>query len=384
MAPSSVAVRTPGLFLGPLLGLLLFSGAQDLRGQEVVVPVIRGEVRSGEAPLPGIMVVLHQVSSEASGEIDSIQAGPDGTFQLTLPRMPDHAVDAEVFFASVRHGGLLYFGTAITNPAQLDSLYLIQAYDTLSVPPGGATLALSARNLFLDKVAEGWQATDFFQVRNDGDRTLFSPDEGIVWQYPLPESARDFEVGQADLAPDALRLQGGSLAVYAPIPPGERSFLVRYRIPQEDLTIPLPGSTDLMDVLVRRPGPEVEFPPLTPAAPVELEAGNVFSRFEGVNLEDSEVRGRVLSSSFHFRAEWLALILTALLGGMGVFAFRAGGSGRQRGPGSEVAEARRSDLILAVAELDEEFRRAGDGSPQARAHYMAERKRLLAQLKRFS
>jgi len=34
--------------------------------------------------------------------------------------------------------------------------------------------------------------------------------------------------------------------------------------------------------------------------------------------------------------------------------------------------------------LDEEFRRAGDGSPQARAPYMAERKRLLAQLKRFS
>lgn len=384
MASFPVAFRSRSLFVGPLLGILLLSGARSLRGQEEIVPVIRGEVRSGEHPLPGVMVVLHQVSSEASGEIDSIRAGPDGTFQLKLPRVPDHAVDAEIFFASVRHGGLLYFGTAITGPAQLDSLYLIQAYDTVSVPPGGAALTLSARNLFLDKVAEGWQATDFFQVRNEGDRTLFSPDEGVIWQYPLPPSAQEFQVGQADLAPDALRFQEGSLAVYAPIPPGERSFLVRYRIPQEDLTIPLPGSTEQMEVLVRQPGPEVEFPPLAPAAPVELDAGNVFSRFEGVNLENSEVQGRVLSGSFRFRAEWLALILAALLGGMGVFAFRAGGSGMRQDPRRVVTEGRRENLILAVAKLDEEYRRAAEENPQAHATYLAERKKLLAQLKRLS
>jgi hypothetical protein len=379
---SLMASRFRSLPLGTLLSFFLFV-PPVLRGQEEVIPVIRGEVRSGDESLPGVMVVLHQVSSERSGEIDSIQAGPDGTFKLTLPRVPDHGVGAEVFFASVRHGGLLYFGTAITDPAQLDSLYLIQAYDTLSVPPGGAALTLSARNLFLDKVAEGWQATDFFQVRNEGDRTLFSPDEGIIWRYPLPASARDFQVGQADLAPDALRFQGGALAVYAPIPPGDRSFLIRYRIPQDDFLIPLPGSTEQMEVLVRQPGPDAEFPPLAPAAPVELDAGNIFSRFEGVNLRDAEVRGRILSGSFHFRAEWLALILAALLGGVGVFAFRAGGSRVQKGPGRVATEDRRA-LILAVAELDEGFRRAADETRQARARYLARRKKLLKQLQRLS
>jgi hypothetical protein len=378
-----MAFRLRSLLPGLFLAVHLLSGPPCLQAQEEVNPLIRGEVRSGADPLPGAMVVLHQVSSETSGEIDSIQAGPDGSFRLALPRVPDHGVDTDVFFASVRHGGLLYFGAAITDPIQLDSLYLIQAYDTVSVPPGGATLPLSARNLFLDKVEDGWQATDFFQVRNEGDRTLFSPEEGIIWQYPLPASARDFQVGQADLGPDALRFQDGGLAVYAPIPPGERFFLVRYWIPREDFTIPLPGSTEQMEVLVRQPGPQMEFPPLASASPVELEAGNVFSRFQGAGLVDAEVEGRVLAESFQFRAEWLALLLAALLGGVGVFAFRAGGRRGGEEPGGGGGEERRA-LILAVAELDEIYRRTGELGGQARARYQARRKKLLKRLERLS
>jgi hypothetical protein len=380
---SPAAFRLRSQLPGLLLAVQFLSGAPYLRGQEEVNPVIRGEVRSGADPLPGALVVLHRVSSEMSGEIDSIQAGPDGSFRLALPRVPDHGVDTDVFFASVRHGGLLYFGAAITDPTQLDSLYLIQAYDTVSVSPGGAILPLSARNLFLDKVEDGWQATDFFQVRNDGDRTLFSPEEGVIWQYPLPASARDFEVGQADLAPDALRFQNGGLAVFAPIPPGERFFLVRYRIPREDFTIPLPGSTEQMEVLVRQPGPRVEFPPLASAPPVELEAGNVFSRFQGVGLVDAVVEGRVLADSFQFRAEWLALLLGALLGAVGVFAFRYGGRGAGEELGGGGGEERNA-LILAVAKLDEAYRRTGDEGRQARARYEARRKKLLKRLQRLS
>ena len=62
--------------------LLLFSGS--LEAQVEAVPVIQGEVRVGEVPLPGAMVVLHQVSSELSGEVDSVRAGPEGTFRLSV------------------------------------------------------------------------------------------------------------------------------------------------------------------------------------------------------------------------------------------------------------------------------------------------------------
>jgi hypothetical protein len=369
--------------LGPLFLLAQSCLLPPLRAQEEVIPIIHGEVREGNEPLSGVTVVLHQVSSELSGEIDSVRAGPDGTFQLRLPRVPAHGVRSDVYFASVRHLGLLYMGPAITSPAQLDSLYLIQAYDTLSVPPGGATLPVSVRNLFLDKLEDGWQATDFFQLQQDGDRTLYSPEEGVVWRYPLPPTAQDFEVGQSDVAPDAVRFQGGDLALYAPIPPGDRFLLVRYRIAINDFTIPMPGRTGEMEVLVRTPGPSAEFPPLLPSTPLELEPGNVFKRFAATNLTDTRVEARVMAGSFKFRAEWLGLVLAAVLGGVGVFAYRnrrpfeGGGAGPEPAPG-------RNALILAIAQLDEAFDE-GEGLTQTdKADYLARRGTLVEQLKRLS
>ncbi len=360
-----------------------FLSAPGLPAQEEVVPILRGQVKVGSGPLPGAMVVLHQVSDELSGEIDSIRAGSDGTFQLTLPRMPDHGVSSEIFFASVRHQSLLYFGSAIATPVQLDSLYLIQAYDTLTVPAGGVSLPIAARNLFLTKDEEGWEVADFFQIRHDGEGTLFSPSEGIIWEYPLPEGIREFEVGQGDLSPEAVQYESGNLTVYSPIPPGERFFLVRYRIPMEDFSLPMPGTTEHMEVLVRDPGPTAEFLPLTPSTPVELEPGNRFNRFEGDNLQDTQIRATLLPEPFQFRAEWLGLLFATLLGGLGVFAYRLRASPRStEGPGPKLET--RSDLVHAIAHLDEAFSNSKDPSPEAKADYQAHRDRLLARLESLS
>ncbi len=359
------------------------------------MPILRGQVRVGEGPMSQGQVVLHRVAPDSSGEIDSVRVEPDGSFRFRLPHLPDHGGRSEIFFASVRHRGLLYFGPAITEPIQLDSLYMIQAYDTLSVPPGGAELPLSARNVFLEKEEEeGWTATDVVEVRQTGDRTLYSPRNGVVWSYPLPASARDFQVGQSDLAPESVRFQDGRMEVLAPIPPGERVFLVRYRIPSDDFVLPLPGRTDVVEVLVREPGPEAEFPPLVRGQPVELEAGNVFRRYVAEDLQNTEIRASLTSGSWQFRGEWLALLLAALLAAAGVLAYRI----RQRGAApvagteAEEGEARpppsaspsRRDLILAVARLDEEFSRKSHPSRQERVRYETQREKLLARIQRSS
>jgi hypothetical protein len=352
-------------------------------GQEEVVPLLRGEVREWDEPLPGVLVVLHQVSSEVSGEVDSVRADVDGAFTIRLPRVPDHGVRSEVYFASVRHRGLLYFGPAITSPAQLDSLYVIQAYDTVSVPEGGAEIPVAVRNLFLTRRNGDWEVTDFLQLRQGGDRTLFSPTEGVIWRYPLPPGARDFQVGQEDLGPDAIRFEGGGLAVYSPLPPGERYFLVRYRIPGDELTIPLPGRTDRAEVLVRNPGPDAEFPPLNPTTPVEIEPGVVFRRYAGNDLVNAEVRGRVLPDAFRFRAEWLSLILAAVLGAMGVYGYRVRRSTEREGQGPS-RTPRREALLLEIARLDEAYGEGGDREAEVRSRYLERREDLLRQLKGLS
>jgi hypothetical protein len=349
--------------------------------QEEVIPVLRGEVRIGDAPLTEGFVVLHQVSAESSGEVDSVRVGPDGSFQIRLPHVPDHTSRPEIFFASVRYRDLLYFGEAVTEAAQLDSLYLIQAYDTLSVPPGGARLPLSARNLFLEKAEVGWTATDLFNLRQEEDRTLYSPEEQVVWAYPLPESATDFQVGQADMAPDAIRFVNGQLQVYSPLPPGERYLMVRYRIPDNDFVLPLPGTTDRMEVLVREPAPAAEFPPLALSSPVELDPGNVFRRYAADNLRDMEVVATLAPEPWSLPAKWLGLAVAGLLGAAGIFGYRRRGRVIQAERVSTEGRSR-EDLLLGIAKLDEDFFGGKDPSAQARARYENERKKLLSRLKR--
>jgi hypothetical protein len=355
-----------------------------LEAQQEVVPELRGEVRVGLQPLTEGTVILHLVSDDSSGEVDSVRVGTDGSFILPLPHVPDHASRPEIFFASVEYGGLLYFGPAVTEAIHLDSLYLIQAYDTVSVPPGGAQLPLSVRNLFLEKAKEGWTVTDVFELRNEGDRTLYSPAEGFVWRYPLPQSVTDFEVGQGDMPPDVIRFVKGHLEVYSPLPPGNRFLMVRYRLPQDDFVLPMPGTTDRMEVLVREPAPAVEFPPLSPTSPVEMEPGNAFRRFVGENLFDEEVRSVMAAEPWSLPAEWLGLFVTALLGAAGVVAYRLRGGGPSRSTASPDQEPTRAGILMSIARLDDDFEESVEKSVEGREEYLAARRRLLSNLRRLS
>ncbi len=379
MHPPFVQRAASGL-LFPLC--LLLPG--ELQAQQEVVPELRGEVKVGEDPLREGLVILHKVSEDFSGEIDSVGVDPDGSFVFRLPYVPDHARRAEVFFASVEYGGLLYFGPAITEAIHLDSLYLIQAYDTASVPQGGARIPLSFRNLFLEKVQAGWMATDVFQLRNDGDRTLYSPQEGVVWSYPLPESATEFQLGQSDMAPDVVRLEEGRMNVYSPLPPGERYLMVRYGIPEDGFVVPLPGQTDRMEVLVREPGPPAEFFPLLPTSPVELEPGNSFRRYAADDLTDTEIRAQVAPDPWAFPPEWIGILVATLLAAAGVVGFRLRGKARLADTASGKPGLDRSQVLMRIAGLDERFRTLEEPSSEARMEYQAARRKLLAQLKSLS
>ncbi len=367
----------------PFLLLLFFMPSTPLPAQEEAPPLLRGEVRVGSTPLTEGVVVLHRVSAETSGEIDSVKVESDGTFRIRLPFVPDHLNRPEILFASVEYRGLFYFGPALTEAIQLDSLYLIQAYDTVSVPPGGAQIPLSSRSLFLERASDGWSVTDVFRLRLDGDRTLYSPVDGIVWAYPLPTSASDFEVGQADMPPDALRFAGGRLELYSPLPPGERFLMVRYRITQSDFLLPLPGRTDQMEVMVREPGPAVEFPPLALSSPAQLDESNVFRRYVGEGLQDVEIRTEVAPEPWSLPAEWLGLLVAGLLGGAGVFGYRR----RNRGlihTSAPAPSVDRDSLLLDIARLDEEFQAKADPSKVERQRYQTDRAELLSKLKRWS
>ena len=75
-------------------------------GQETL---LRGQALLGNEALTSGTVVLHHLIGGTQGELDSVSLGTDGTFSLTLPNPPDPAI-RDIYLASIRHDGVLYFG----------------------------------------------------------------------------------------------------------------------------------------------------------------------------------------------------------------------------------------------------------------------------------
>ncbi|MDP2959391.1 MAG: hypothetical protein Q8N53_23430 [Longimicrobiales bacterium] len=361
--------------------LLVFAAtctaASDLRAQALAEPILRGQALLGDTVLRSGTVILHRVSGDFQGEADSASVSSDGSFRFRLPAVPDPG-RSEVYFASVRHAGILYFGKALTLPIQLDSTYEIQAYDTLMVPAQGRDLTVQARNIFLEAGEGGrWDVTDLFQVRNDEARTLVAQEGGVIWHHPLPEGAEGAEISQTDFTSGGAEVLAGEISVSAPIPPGERMFVVRYTVPDPFLSIPLPTKTEALEILIQEPAPPVEAPGLQQASQVELEPGSTFRRLAGADLAGQVVRLREGRRRFEPPVQWMAVILALILAAVGVWAVPASGGLRHT---TSRQGWDRSALVLEVARLDEAFQSRADATPEERGAYEARRRDLLRRL----
>mgnify|MGYP001814803602 FL=1 len=307
-----------------------------------------------------------------------MRVGRDGAFSFRLPSVPDPG-RSEVYFASVRHAGILYFGSAVTLAVQLDSLYEIRTYDTLMAPEPGIELPVQARNVFLEEENGSWHVTDLLQVRYEGDRTVVAREGGAVWRYPLPPGAIDPGVVEGDFGMEDLDFQEGDVVVRSALPPGERLFAVRYTLPDPFLSLPLPGETEALEVLIREPAPPMEAPLLVMADQVELEPGTTYRRFSGSGLSDQVVQFIQGSTTSAPPVEWLAVVLALLMTGAGLWAVQRGGV--EPTSASVVDPSPRQALLVKIARLDEDFESRGPASPEERGAYDARRRELLRRLR---
>ena len=325
------------------------------------------------APQSGT-VVLHRMSDQSGGEIDSTRVGADGSFSIRLPAVPNPA-RGDFYFASFRHDGVMYFGNFIEAAIQLDSLYEIQAYDTLLAPADGAVVALQARNIFLEPNGEAWQATDVFQLRNDEDRTVVARPGGRVWSYPLPAQARDVMTAEGEITSDVATYEEGQFVVRAALPPGERLFVVRYLLDSLEVSIPTPGETEAFDVLVREPAPPLVVEGMAPAESIELDVGQTFRRYAAENVTLPSVSITVGEPTGPPPVEWIAVLLTLVLAVGGLLAFRG------RGRVAQVAREDRQALLVRLARLDEDFESEPSPSAAATREYRRRRAELLERIK---
>ena len=286
--------------------------------------VLSGQLLVGGEPADSGTVVLHQVSAFFTGEVDSARVDPEGRFRFTLPgslggeaaaggpaeggggagdeAAPGRAGDeaaallqsaglpgGEVYFASVRYQGVLYFGGPVTESADTEGSYVIRAYPTVGARED-TPLPLRVRNTFVQRSASGagWEVTDLFEIENRTQTTIIASEQGPAWWHPLPPEAGGFSVGPSDLNPDAASFRGGRVHTSSAVPPGESVYLFRYTIPGDRFTLPLSPGTRSMELLFREPAGELEVAGLAAVGPVDMEGGT-FRRFAGRDLAASLV-----------------------------------------------------------------------------------------------
>jgi hypothetical protein len=355
--------------------LALLGAPASALSQVEAEPVLAGRVMLGGSAHPAATVVLHHMSDQSAGEVDSMRAGADGSFAFALPSVPNPGL-GELYFASVRHQGVMYFGRAIETAVDLDSIYLIHAYDTLVAPEGGVEVRIESRSIFLEPTEEAWQATDLFVLHNDRDRTVVARPGGRVWSYPLPVEAREVMTGEGEFAPGAVAYEEGAFVVRAALPPGERVFVVRYLLDSPEVTIPSPGETELFDLLVREPAPPLDVEPMQQVESVDLESGQTFRRYVAENLTSPTVtivQGEVSGPP---PVHWIAVVLALVLTAGALLALK----GRSATPAKTIAAGDRRTILLRLARLDEEFERRDGPTAAQHREYQRRRDELLRQL----
>ncbi len=386
LPPSFAAGRAAGLprVAGTLLVLIpaLWVRGPTVRGMEADGPsgtgtlqeeekgVLAGRVLVADRPADTGTVVLHRVSGEWSGEVDSVALARDGSFRLGLPA--DRGAGDDVFFATVRYQDILYFGQAVTGLPEPGGGYVIQAYPAL--PAGSETEPLvRVRNFIATRSdsGEGWAVVDFFELLNGLSATLVPSDVRPSWSHALPHGARDPRVGQSDLSPGMASFGDGRVRVTAPVPPGENVYLLRYTLPKDDFSIPLEVAVGSMELLITEPAGDLAVAGLAAVDGVELE-GVRYRRFAGRDMAPSVVTVTAGTARLPFGSLSIAaVLLTLLLACAGALV-----AARSRSAVAGPASSRRRRVLLEIARLDEDWA----GGRLEAEDYRNRRTRLLGEL----
>ncbi len=353
----------------------LFTTTSVALAQSEEGTVLHGQALLGNEVLRSGTVVLHHLIGGTQGELDSVPLGIDGTFSLTLPNPPDPAV-RDIYLASIRHDGVLYFGAPLTEAEHLDSIYSIQTYDTAFAPSGGADLPIEIRNMFFEFDGDRWHITDLIEVYNETGRTLVSEDPGFVWGYPLILGATDFGLGQAEMSPENITLEAGELRIRTPLPPGERLFVVTYMIDEPFVSIPMPGLTAVMELLVREPAPPMTVEGLDSFPRIELEPGTTYRRYSGDNLTGLSINLSEAQIPFELPVAWMSVILGLALGGAGLFLLNRDPiiGGTQK---AIIDLGNRESTLHRIALLDETFESQEGRNEREHEEYLRERAKLV-------
>ena len=181
--------------------------------------------------------------------IDSTRTDARGGYALTIGR-PDSAA---IYVVSTWHAGIAYFTEPIAPGRSRSDLRPLYVYDTSSTGPAVRvmrrllTVARAKRDGSRDVL-------ELMELENPGVATRVARDTlRPTWTGAIPPVAIQFRVGQGDVSPQVVTRRGDSVAVYGPLPPGERkqlSYTYVLSATVRRVSVPIDQPTEEVDLLL--------------------------------------------------------------------------------------------------------------------------------------
>jgi hypothetical protein len=263
--------------------------------------------------------------------VDSVTSDADGRFSFRLP-----AGSGDVYVASARHAGILYFGPAVDGGSPPD-VYRLAVYDVRAATPAD-TLRLASRALVVTPGASGVEITDVVQVAGIADRTLVgrAPVAEVAerepwWSLPLPTGVRDVRVLAGGVGERQVELLDGEARLAAPVPPTGARVVLGYRMPSgAEAPLRISRQVGHFEVVVRQDVAGVTVDGLSGGEEI-ASGGRRYHRYSAREVEPGrEVRIAVAGGPGVPREAWIAGGLGVLLLAGAAVAWRL--ARRPRGP----------------------------------------------------
>ena len=229
-------------------------------------------------PVAGAPIQLHRVSTARQGVIDSGRTDARGRWRFRVRQE-----EGAAYLVSARHAGIEFFTPPLaTDRTRPDTGVRIVVADTTSGPAGRLTYA-SRHLLVQGGDSAGWRGVlDVIVLQNRSGYTRIAADT----THPsfvalLPPAAREPELADGDVGPEAVRFHNGAVELYSPVAPGELSLTVQYLLPAEaGVAVPFGDTVVAFNLLVDGEGAATSGPRLEGPVPTEIE-GRSFRRWTG-------------------------------------------------------------------------------------------------------
>lgn len=293
--PSAATSRssTPRTLAGSsrsaLAALLLLTAASPVATQQRVVVsgrIVRLASPGDTVGVPDVRVVLHRVTAETQGPLDSVRTLAAGRFRFDTRRDT-----TGLYLVSARHAGIEFFSDAIRlDPVEAPGPVILLVSDTSSTQP----VRLSGRFVVIGAPDTEQRRTivDLFVIQNPGIVARVGSDSLTpTWRAVLPGTAthRVPDTG-SEISPQAVGFRGDTVVVFAPISPGARQLLVEHTIPasQDRLQIPVGPDSVPMQVVTEEPGATVTGGRMTSAESQTVD-GRPLERWAGTPTGGSTI-----------------------------------------------------------------------------------------------